>query len=51
MILPRVLVEAFDQYAVRELTDRTEMIRRAMLDYLPADLRQHVEETAIQESI
>lgn len=49
MVLPRILIEAYDLYALRELTDRTEMVRRAMLADLPADLLQWVEERVTQE--
>jgi len=48
MIVDRSLVTAYEEYARRELTTRSDMMRRILLEGLPNDLRQRVEDDIAQ---
>lgn len=47
--LPRVLADSVNRLAKRQLTNKSDLIRRALMEYLPPDVRAGVEAAIVAE--
>lgn len=48
--LPRMLAEQVELISRRQLTNKSELIRRALMEYLPDDVRLAVENAIVKET-